>query len=66
MFFNRIGHRSDAKKAEDDAFMQAIKEIDTLVVREGRMSMDTKEIESLVRSSREEARKLVSPDVESD
>ncbi|OPK07332.1 hypothetical protein [Pseudomonas sp. VI4.1] len=66
MFFNRIGHRSDAKKAEDDAFMQAIKNIDTLVVRDGRMSMDTTEIEDLVRASRDEAKKLVTPDTESD
>ncbi|ERL00950.1 MULTISPECIES: hypothetical protein [Pseudomonas] len=61
MFFNRIGHRSDAKKAEDDAFMQAIKNIDTLVVRDGRMSMDATEIEDLVRASRDEAKKLVKP-----
>ncbi|MNU01279.1 hypothetical protein D3C72_2446290 [compost metagenome] len=66
MFFNRIGHRSDAKKAEDDAFMQAIKQIDTLVVRDGRMSMDATEIEDLVRASREKAKKLVTPDTESD
>ena len=66
MFFNRIGHRSDAKKAEDDAFMQAIKNIDTVVVRDGRMSMDTTEIEDLVRASRDEAKKLVTPDTESD
>lgn len=65
MFFNRIGHRSDTKKAEDEAFMQAIKSIDTLVVRDGRMSMDAKEIESLVRSSREKAKKLVTPEAES-
>lgn len=66
MFFNRIGHRSDAKKAEDDAFMQAIKQIDTLVVRDGRMSMDATEIEDLVRASRDKAKKLVTPDTESD
>lgn len=66
MFFNRIGHRSDAKKAEDDAFMQAIKQIDTLVVRDGRMSMDATEIEDLVRASRDKAKKLVTPDTESE
>ncbi|MFV2947665.1 MULTISPECIES: hypothetical protein [Pseudomonas] len=66
MFFNRIGHRSDAKKAEDEAFMKAIKNIDTLVVRDGRMSMDVKEIEDLVRSSREKAKKLVNTDADTD
>lgn len=66
MFFNRIGHRSDAKKAEDDAFMQAIKQIDTLVVRDGRMSMDAKELEDLVRDSRDKAKKLVTLDAESE
>ncbi|WP_032606478.1 hypothetical protein [Pseudomonas syringae] len=63
--FNRIGHRSDTKKAEDQAFMQAIKNIDTLVVRGGRMSMDAKEIEGLVRSSRDKAKKLATPQAES-
>lgn len=48
--------RSAAKKAEDDAFMQAIKRIDTLVVRDGRMSMDAKELEALVRDSRDKAK----------
>ncbi|RVD77896.1 hypothetical protein [Pseudomonas koreensis] len=66
MFFNRIGHRSDAKKAEDDAFMQAIKQIDTLVVRDGRMSMDAKELEDLVRDSRNKAKKLVTLDADSE
>ncbi|WP_116817471.1 hypothetical protein [Pseudomonas syringae] len=66
MFFNRIGHRSDAKKAEDDAFMQAIKQIDTLVVRDGRMSMDAKELEDLVRDSRDKAKKLVTLDADSE
>ena len=66
MFFNRIGHRSDAKKAEDDAFMQAIKQIDILVVRDGRMSMDAKELEDLVRDSRDKAKKLVTLDADSE
>ncbi|RMU08210.1 hypothetical protein ALP36_00099 [Pseudomonas syringae pv. coriandricola] len=65
MFFNRIGHRSDTKKAEDAALMQAIKSIDTLVVRGGRMSMDAKEIEDLVRSSRDKAKKLFTAQNES-
>ncbi|WP_024666313.1 hypothetical protein [Pseudomonas syringae] len=65
MFFNRIGYRSDTKKAEDAALMQAIKSIDTLVVRGGRMSMDAKEIEDLVRSSRDKAKKLVTAQNES-
>ncbi|AHG38945.1 hypothetical protein N018_01235 [Pseudomonas syringae CC1557] len=65
MFFNRIGYRSDTKKAEDEAFMQAIKSIDSLVVRGGRMSMDAKEIEGLVRSSRDKAKKLVTSQAES-
>jgi len=66
MFFNRIGHRSSAKKAEDEAFMKAVKNIGSLVVRDGRMSMDVKEIEDLVRSSREKAKKLVNTDAESE
>jgi hypothetical protein len=66
MFFNRIGHRSNAKKAEDEAFMKALKNIDTLEVRDGRMSMNATEIEDLVRASRDKARKLVSTDAETE
>ncbi|MFC5694847.1 hypothetical protein ACFPU0_04650 [Pseudomonas sp. GCM10022186] len=59
MFFNRIGQKSSSEKAKDEAFMQAIKNIETLVVTDGRMSMDASELEDKVRASREEARKLV-------
>lgn len=62
MFFNRIGQRSTAKKAEDDAFMQALKSIESLVVKDGRMSMDASELEEKVRASRKEAKKLVKSD----
>lgn len=55
MFFGRIGQRSLAKKVRDEAFLQALKNIDTLVVQHGRMSMDASELEGKVRESRKQA-----------
>lgn len=55
MFFGRIGHRSDTKKSQDEAFLQALKNIESLVVQDGRMSMDASELEEKVRASRKEA-----------
>lgn len=62
MIFSRIGNKSSAEKAKDEAFMKAIKNIETLMVKDGRMSMDTSELEEKVRASRKEAKKLVKPE----
>ncbi len=59
MFFNLIGKKSDAEKAKDGAFIQAIKGIESLVVKDGRMSMDVSDLEAKVRESRKQAQQLV-------
>lgn len=58
MLFDLIG-KSAAEKAKDKEFLDALKQINTLVVKDGRMSMDFSDLEDKVRTSRQQAKKLM-------
>jgi len=59
MFLNLLGRKSHVEKAKDEAFMRAIKNVSTLMVKDGCMSMDASELEEKVRASRKAAKTLI-------
>jgi len=59
MFRSTIGPRTERQKREDAEFMQALKEIPTLQVRDGRMSMDVSDLKDKVKASREVGKRLI-------
>lgn len=59
MFRSRIGHRSDAEKKEDEAFMAALREIRTLEAKDGRLSMDASDLTEQLEALHEAGKRLV-------
>jgi hypothetical protein len=59
MFRSTIGPRSERQMREDDEFMQALRNIPTLQVRGGRISMDISDLEEQVKAAREAGERLI-------
>lgn len=59
MFRSSIGQRSDAQKKEDQAFMDALREIRTLEAKDGRLSMDTSDLQEQLDALHEAGKRLV-------
>ncbi|RRV45796.1 hypothetical protein [Pseudomonas sp. p106] len=59
MFRSRIGNRSESQKKDDEAFMAALREIDTLEAKDGHVSMDSSDLEQQLKELHESGQKLV-------
>lgn len=59
MFRSSIGHRSDAQKKEDEAFMAALREIRTLDAKDGRISMHASDLKEQLEALHQAGKQLV-------
>lgn len=59
MFRSTIGPRSERQKREDDEFMQALKDIPTLQVRDGCMSMDVSDLREQIAALSDAGKRLI-------
>ncbi|WP_070886936.1 hypothetical protein [Pseudomonas argentinensis] len=59
MFRSSIGHRSDAQKKDDEAFMAALNDIRTLDAKNGQLSMDASDLKEQLEALHEAGKRLV-------
>ncbi|AXH59651.1 hypothetical protein [Pseudomonas amygdali] len=59
MFRSTIGPRSEREQREDQEFIQALRKIPTLQVRDGCMSMDASDLQEEIKALHEVGRRLV-------
>lgn len=59
MFRSSLGNRSERQKRDDEAFMNALKDIKTLKASKGRLSMNASDLQEQVEQLHEAGKRLV-------
>lgn len=59
MFRSTIGLRTEREQREDEEFIQALRKIPTLKIRDGCMSMDPSDLQEELKALHEAGRRLI-------